>query len=405
MPWSKDKVPDQVKGLPQEAKTVWISAANSALKDNDEETAIKIGWTAVKNAGFIKEGDNWVKKKAEPDNYSFEAEIFSTGTWAGDEFTDKDLDNMVYNFNSLKGEVKPFLKLGHNLKQEQDGQPSLGWIDNLKREGSKLIAKFKDVPKIVYDAIKSKRYKRISAEIYFNYKDLSGNIRNKVLRAASLLGADVPEVKDLKDVAVFLSQKDSNLFDHVKEYHFDSEGNYIDTKIITIKGDTLKMDADKEKKYQEDLKAKETALAKEQADKEKAQKQLKEFKEKEAKKAEDTAKEEFKSFCEDKVKNKTMTPGQRDKLQEGFIYSEGKVLVPFESFKTFYDEMEKIVEFKEIGESGENEEDYVNVVNVSNIVDSKAKQVQEKNTKLTYSEAVDVVLEANPKLADKYIKG
>lgn len=67
MPWNKQNVPTAAKNLPQAARGVFIDAANNALKrGEDEASAIKIGLTAVKNAGWRKLGDKWVqtKKKA-----------------------------------------------------------------------------------------------------------------------------------------------------------------------------------------------------------------------------------------------------------------------------------------------------------------------------------------------------
>jgi cation transport regulator ChaB len=60
---SNGELPDSVKGLPDEAKTVFRSAANARIKKGgDDESAMKIGWTAVKN-GWMKKGDDWVKKE------------------------------------------------------------------------------------------------------------------------------------------------------------------------------------------------------------------------------------------------------------------------------------------------------------------------------------------------------
>lgn len=65
MPWaSNDDLPKSVQGLPDGAKSIFRAAANSALKDGKSDAdAMKIGWGAVKNAGYHKDGDSWVKKK------------------------------------------------------------------------------------------------------------------------------------------------------------------------------------------------------------------------------------------------------------------------------------------------------------------------------------------------------
>jgi cation transport regulator ChaB len=63
MPYgSKKDLPKQVQGLPDHAKSIFMAAFNSALKDTkDEERAFKIAWAAVKRK-FKKEGDKWVAK-------------------------------------------------------------------------------------------------------------------------------------------------------------------------------------------------------------------------------------------------------------------------------------------------------------------------------------------------------
>jgi len=61
-----DQLPKSVKNvLPVPAQIIFLKAFNSALKQGkDEETAFKIAWQAVKNAGYYKskDGDKWKKK-------------------------------------------------------------------------------------------------------------------------------------------------------------------------------------------------------------------------------------------------------------------------------------------------------------------------------------------------------
>jgi len=128
------------------------------------------------------------------------AEIFATGKWNGLDFTDDDLDKIVQSFEffDLSGRIP--LKFGHNSEQPlTDGQPALGWVDRIWREGSKLLADFRDVPRVVYDAIKSGRYKHVSVELL---RDVTAGNRTVplVLDAVALLGADLPAVGTLKDL-------------------------------------------------------------------------------------------------------------------------------------------------------------------------------------------------------------
>ena len=126
-------------------------------------------------------------------------EIFSTGIWNGDRYNEKDLDNMVSNFDDVGFE--PPVKIGHNEEQPElkDGQPALGYVDKIYTVGSKLLADFKELPKKVYEAIKRGNYKRVSSEIYWNYRADDKSF-NRVLKAVALLGAEIPAVTNLESI-------------------------------------------------------------------------------------------------------------------------------------------------------------------------------------------------------------
>lgn len=63
MPYTKDNPPAQIKNLPDGAQSIWIGAFNSASEKNDEESAAKIAWSAVKNK-YEKKGEQWVAKES-----------------------------------------------------------------------------------------------------------------------------------------------------------------------------------------------------------------------------------------------------------------------------------------------------------------------------------------------------
>ena len=124
-------------------------------------------------------------------------QIFHTGRWNNDVYTEADLDAMVASFGQV-GFVPP-LKLGHDASQpmaKSDGMPAIGWVYNLRRVGTKLLCDIRQMPRKVYDAVKRKNYDRVSAEVYWDY-DLNGKIYPRVLKALSLLGAEIPAVTSL----------------------------------------------------------------------------------------------------------------------------------------------------------------------------------------------------------------
>ena len=122
-----------------------------------------------------------------------DVEIFATGNHNGDTYTEADLDEMVSNYTKV-GYMPP-LKDGHC--KDKPGMPALGWIQNVRRMGNKLVADFVDLHEKVYEAIKTRRYGTVSSEIFWNLKNNNGTFK-RALKAVALLGAEIPGVADLK---------------------------------------------------------------------------------------------------------------------------------------------------------------------------------------------------------------
>ncbi len=348
--------------------------------------------------------------------YEFDVEIMSVGTWNKDKFTKEDLENIAFNFDSLKDTVKPFLKLGHNLKQE-DGKPAMGWVKVLKVSGDKLIATLTQVPEKIYKAIKGGRYKRLSAEIYFNFKDKAGNIRQKVLRAVALLGADVPAVDNLADLDKYLTQSiQEGLFEQIKGYSkniilFNNDDNKESITESKINKEKKKM-ADKivdEKTIQELKEFKDKlAIAEKEAkafkkESEDNSNKLKEYEEKREAKEKEEKKNQFITFCEEAVKEGKLVPSERDRLVGEFSYIGGRYMLPFEAFKEFLNGQKVILDLKEYGHSEDDNTNYGDYATVEKIVGTKTKEYAEKH-KVNYEDALLAVLDSDKKLADAYIK-
>ena len=119
-------------------------------------------------------------------------EIFKTGTHNGDAYTEADLDDMVTAYNDL--DFKPAIKIGHS--KDAPGAPAYGWVENVRKQGDRLVADFSSMHDSVVEALRNRSYDRVSSEIYYNLKR-GGNTFRRALKAVALLGAEVPAVAGL----------------------------------------------------------------------------------------------------------------------------------------------------------------------------------------------------------------
>ena len=121
-------------------------------------------------------------------------EIFRTGRWHGTKYTIGDLDDIVASFGPDKAGFRPPVKLGHFNKS---GDPAFGWVGSIRRVGTRLVADLIDLPKVVFDAIRDRRFDAVSAEIAFDL-EVNDKTFRRVLLGIALLGSDIPAVAGLK---------------------------------------------------------------------------------------------------------------------------------------------------------------------------------------------------------------
>lgn len=132
-------------------------------------------------------------------------EVFAVGTWNRFKFVEEDLQEIVNNTTALmtEGRLKAPIKLGHSnaqiLKGQTDGDPSLGWITAIRKQGDKIVADFSGIPEILFNAIEQERYKQVSVEL--KHTENFGWF----MTAVALLGSDLPAVRTLDDLQAFLS--------------------------------------------------------------------------------------------------------------------------------------------------------------------------------------------------------
>lgn len=148
-------------------------------------------------------------------------QLIKVGTWSGSKgptpFNEGDLEDIVRSFGALGGKLgfRPHLKLGHTEAQKFFGQragfPSLGEVSNVWRDGSTVYANIDNIPEALLDLIEKRRYTQLSIELIPTYKHDGVEYRN-VLVGVALLGAELPAVKGLADLAQALYKEDPTVF-------------------------------------------------------------------------------------------------------------------------------------------------------------------------------------------------
>ncbi|QDP60245.1 MAG: putative protease I [Prokaryotic dsDNA virus sp.] len=310
-------------------------------------------------------------------------EIFSTGVWNGDKYTHGDLEDMVTNFN--KTGFQPPIKLGHNDEQPEmlDGEPALGYVNKIYVEGKKLLADFIELPQKIYEAIKRGNYKRVSSEIYWNYKS-DGTVLDKVLKAVALLGSEIPAVTNLESI--------EGLYTKLGEYraYYQNKESEIMEKVSV-------------KEY-EDLQNKLEALKK---DYEKANNELVETKgqqradkirdlvalHKEAGRILPSFEKELVALLENSTEDKIYSYTLEEKTVE---------LSQFDLVEKIIQSLPKLVEFAEISENGEFVIDRQPYSSAGDEVDRRANLYIEHGKADKYADALELVFKDDADLKAEY---
>ena len=335
--------------------------------------------------------------------YRIEAEIFSTGTWNDETFTVQDLEEIAGNFQRLKSHLKPPLKFGHDDNQtllgQADGDPALGWVEQLRVNGNRLLATFVGVPAVVYEAIKSQRYRRVSAEIYFNLRR-NGKDLGKALKAVALLGADLPAVTNLEDLTAFLTD-----WPHRGLQVGDSR---VYTSLLSGNGITPFSEEQEHMKEQEQMEQLESELSELRTYKTEQEVRNEAGAARRREQAFLTAKAQATAFCAEQRNAGRLPPALMDSLVKNFegqsqAFSEGAELkVRFGWVREFIAATAPVLPKGEQAyaavehHAGQPEPD-----NPSDVLASLASaKMVEMN--LTYGQAAEYVLKTNPALAEAY---
>lgn len=128
--------------------------------------------------------------------------VLKVGVWNGIRYTKAILDALADAHEETVDKLDPPVKLGHDDKQkllQNDGYPAAGWVRNLRRVGSDLLADLINVPKKLAELIKVRAYGPRSVEIRRDIT-IGGREYPWVLTGLAFLGADLPAVEGLNDI-------------------------------------------------------------------------------------------------------------------------------------------------------------------------------------------------------------
>lgn len=221
------ELPETFNNLPDEAKRQALAVVNDLLdKKEPEASAIAQAWAAIKGSWEQDEDEKWVKKAAKMNELPTvdmpDQEILGIGTWPAHpkpiDITHDVMDSLISAFDEIKAggaNYEPPVKLGHDDGQkllQADGYPAAGWVKSLRKNGDKLVAHFGQVPQRIAELINAGAYKKKSSEINANYS-VGGKVYPWVLKAVSILGADIPADKSISDmVARYTEQTSTYVF-------------------------------------------------------------------------------------------------------------------------------------------------------------------------------------------------
>ena len=186
--------------MPEEDARVACSLVGGEWDDWNDLTRVHDAYKALKPKGSklftVPEGWETVKIAG--------VEVFTDGTWNGYTYSERDIISIVRDTASLIELVKPYIKLGHDVRQPlTDGMPALGWAEAVRLNDRGFVEiDFVEVAKLIGDLVAVRAYKRVSVELWKNPRIL-GTKYDWFLEAVSFLGAALPAVTTLEDIPAY----------------------------------------------------------------------------------------------------------------------------------------------------------------------------------------------------------
>lgn len=357
-------------------------------------------------------------KKRKEDNgtkmYTVEkVEIFAEGRWNGYAFSLTHLEFIAKTFADLGDRHKVPLKLGHNKEQPlTDGMFAIGWVDDVWVEAGKLMARFVDVPEIVFKAITSNLYRKVSIELDLDVTH-KGKHYDYVLSAVALLGSELPAVNTLKDISHYVAERaEFSSKGRLSFTALDNYGNVLkEANIMSITKEEMEarlaaqkaeLTANFERQQQGETSKLEQEL---QAEKEKTAKFEREAKEREqaqAKQKIEMARKEVTGILDKGVKDMTITAAQKESYVKLFGVDNDEQVANIDK-----DELKKLVgadtkKFSKEHTMSEGD-DTRQFADAGDQLDFMVKQYQDDHPNVNYSVALERVLYINPELAKEHM--
>src|ERR1041385_3235764 len=149
------------------------------------------------------------------------AEIFEAGHAEAGDYSIAEIDEIVANFQAVSTGPDPLhpvpATLGHGPQDPNDpwpgqdlleslvqadgpGKPAAAWLAQVWRDGPTLCARMEHMTEPIAGLIRTKQYRKMSAEIYPVGYPHGLPVSGLVLRAVSLLGSEPPKVKGLAQI-------------------------------------------------------------------------------------------------------------------------------------------------------------------------------------------------------------
>jgi hypothetical protein len=344
-------------------------------------------------------------------------EIMAIGKWNGFKFDTNRLKTIAKNFKKLIEVHSVPLKIGHaedqigNTKSEY--QHALGWADDVwVTAAGKLMAKFIDVPEVVYKAVQKKLYRKVSVELDFDVK-YKGKDLGDVLSGVALLGADIPAVNTINDLQAFFSDS-GNIAGSRKASFCTIETDYEheedktmpiskeDFEKLQSQMNTLSTNFATQQVQLTELSAENTTLKAENAQFKKDEETRKENEKKEKIKF---ARESATKILDDGVKEKHITPAERENFSKMLQIEDDEAVqkVDLDLLKSMVGKGSSSFSTSSTAKDNGNAEEKNEMAADEEMVVEVSK-VRATNPGMSFSAAQSMVFQANPDLARRYIE-